>query len=159
MRNIIYLTAGVSKLCPAGQMRPAKPFYLACDAILSIMKKWYIYENFFDLVECNIFRNNHIMQDVWPSNCCVKTCVTLGQKSLKTPALQHAPKRAREEHIDFSIFNYHGAKSVQTKKLIRHQNFKANWNYWFTSNSTYNITASLFGHMLQVVCWNFFTII
>jgi len=28
-------TAGVSKLRPTGQMRPVKPFHLACEAILS----------------------------------------------------------------------------------------------------------------------------
>jgi len=34
------------------------------------MKKQCIYETFVDLVECNLFRNNHITQDVWLSNCC-----------------------------------------------------------------------------------------
>jgi len=30
---------GVSKLHPAGQIMPAKPFHLACKDILSVMKK------------------------------------------------------------------------------------------------------------------------
>jgi len=53
---------GVSKLRPAGQMRPAKPFYPAREAILSMMKKYYTvtYEKFVDVVEYNISRNNHI---------------------------------------------------------------------------------------------------
>jgi len=43
-------------------MRPAKPFYPAREAILSMMKKYYTvtYEKFVDVVEYNISRNNHI---------------------------------------------------------------------------------------------------
>jgi len=89
--------AGVSKLRPAGQIRPAKLFHPAREGIssgrtatdiLSIMKIQYIYETFVDLVERNLFRKNHIAQDVRPSNCCAAACVTLWQKSLETSALE-----------------------------------------------------------------------
>jgi len=43
-----YCIAGVSKL------RPTKPFHLSREAILAIMKKWYINGELIDLVECNI---------------------------------------------------------------------------------------------------------
>jgi len=62
-----YSRSGVSKLRPAGQIWPVKPFYPAREGIssgridiLSIMKKQYTYETFVDLVEYNLFRNNHI---------------------------------------------------------------------------------------------------
>ena len=62
------LKAGVSKLRPAGHIRAAKPFYPTREAILSMTKKIMlkkqtakcVYEKFVDLVEYNIFRNNHI---------------------------------------------------------------------------------------------------
>ena len=34
-----WCTTGVSKLQPVGEMRAAKPFHLACEAVLSMMKK------------------------------------------------------------------------------------------------------------------------
>jgi len=43
----------------------------AGEAILSIMKKQYVYEIIVGLVECSIFRNDDIPQDVRPSSCCV----------------------------------------------------------------------------------------
>jgi len=47
--NNFYSKARVSKLRPAGQIRPAKPFHPAREDILSIMKNQYIYEKFTDL--------------------------------------------------------------------------------------------------------------
>jgi len=41
---------GVSKLRPAGQIRPAEPFHLASENILAIMKKYYSHEKFVDLL-------------------------------------------------------------------------------------------------------------
>ena len=52
------------------QIRPTKLFQSATKHIFPIIKKQYIYEKCVHLVECNIFRKNHITQDVWPSNCC-----------------------------------------------------------------------------------------
>ena len=62
IRPLGWSNSGVSKLQPAGQMRPAKPFHPAREAILSMIKNniQYTYEKFVDLVEYNIFRNNHI---------------------------------------------------------------------------------------------------
>jgi len=62
LSKLFYLKPVVSKLRPAGQMRPAKPFHPARKAILSMIKNniQYTYEKFIDLVEYNIFRNNHI---------------------------------------------------------------------------------------------------
>jgi len=51
---------GISRIRPAGQIRPAKLFHSAGEDILSVKKKQYIYEKFVDLVECNISRNNNI---------------------------------------------------------------------------------------------------
>jgi len=71
-------------------MRPAKPFHPAREAILSMIKNniQYTYEKFVDLVEYNIFRNNHIAYDVRPSTWSVLPYVPLGQKSLETPGLE-----------------------------------------------------------------------
>jgi len=44
------------------------------------MNIYYIYETFFDLSECNISRNNHITENVQPSNCCVLAYMALWQK-------------------------------------------------------------------------------
>ena len=46
------------------------------------------YEEFVDLVEYNIFHNNHIVYGVRPSTCLVLPYVALGQKSLETPDLK-----------------------------------------------------------------------
>ena len=62
-------------------MRPTNHF------VNNEKKIYCIYEKFVNLVECNIFRNSHITQDVWPSNRCVIAYVTLRQKSLETPVL------------------------------------------------------------------------
>jgi len=52
---------------------------MAREDILLVMKKEYVYKKL-DLVECNISRNNRIMYDVRPSDCCVIAYVTLGKK-------------------------------------------------------------------------------
>jgi len=44
------------------------------------MNIYYIYETFFDLSECNISRNNHITENVQPSNCCVLAYMASGKK-------------------------------------------------------------------------------
>jgi len=49
------------------------------------MKKQYIYETLVDLVECSLSWNNHIMEDVWCSNCCALVYVAIRQK-FETPA-------------------------------------------------------------------------
>jgi len=58
---------GVSKLQSAGQMRPAKLFHPAREAILSMMKKIMlkktakcVQEKIVNLIEYNISRNKHI---------------------------------------------------------------------------------------------------
>jgi len=40
-------------------MRPARPFNPAREAVL-MMKTQFIYEKCIDLVECDLFRDNHI---------------------------------------------------------------------------------------------------
>ena len=37
--TVKWTSAGVSKLRPKDQIQPVKPFYLACEDILSVMKK------------------------------------------------------------------------------------------------------------------------
>jgi len=44
------------------------------------MKKLYMYKKCIALVECNIFRKNHITQDVWLWNCRAMSYVVLSQK-------------------------------------------------------------------------------
>ena len=68
---------GVSKLRHAGQVRPAKTF---CQ----YWKNNVIYENFIDLVECNITRNNLITQDMCSSNCCATAHVVFWKKRSET---------------------------------------------------------------------------
>ena len=81
MGNGGWFISGVSKL------RPAKPF---CQWWKNIIK--YTYEKFVGLEEYNIFRNNHIAQDVRPSSCSVWPYVALGQKSLENPGLYDQTK-------------------------------------------------------------------
>jgi len=62
---------------PRVNIRPAKPFHPAAKHILPMMKKYFIYKECVDLLECDISRKNHITQDVRPSNCCPIACVVL----------------------------------------------------------------------------------
>jgi len=56
----------------------------ACEDIVPTKENNIFTKNVFDLVECNISRNNHITHDVRSSNYCVIAYVALRQKSLET---------------------------------------------------------------------------
>jgi len=67
MARLLLPKPGASKLRPASQIRPSKPFHPARETIsiarkdvLSILKKQFIYETCVDMIESNITRNNHI---------------------------------------------------------------------------------------------------
>jgi len=78
--SIVYcISSGFFTLRPASQIRPTKPFHTDAKHILPIMKN-YIYKICVDLVECNIFRRKHIMQDIWFSNCCATAHVVSPKK-------------------------------------------------------------------------------